>query len=43
MCFQALLMFGETNPLPDLVTAPSLSRPSVNSSKALSVIAQRPQ
>jgi hypothetical protein len=34
MCFQALLIFGEKNPLADPITAPSLSRPSANSSKA---------
>ena len=27
MCFQALLIFGETNPLPDPITAPSVIRP----------------
>ena len=27
MCLQALLIFGETNPLPDLITAPSAITP----------------
>ena len=27
MCFQALLIFGETNPLPDPITAPSVITP----------------
>jgi hypothetical protein len=27
MCFQALLIFGETNPLPDPITAPSIITP----------------
>ena len=28
MCFQALLIVGETNPLPDPITAPSVITPS---------------
>ena len=27
MCFPALLIFGETNPLPDPITAPSVVTP----------------